>query len=227
MDILSLFRQYDTKHLHLPISNRHLLHHQVNQVFLKGGDIHSHHCICDYIHTPSEHNHHKIFIAGNHDWGFELHNDIAPEYKEKGVHYLFDSEVVIDGVKFYGSPWQPEFYNWAFNLPRNGEELKSKWDAIPNDTDILITHYPAFGYLDDVEGRRGQHLGCELLTERIKEIKPKIHVCGHIHSGRNIYHDGYTLFINASILDERYKYTQSPITIDYNFSTGLYDVIQF
>ena len=60
--------------------------------------------------------------------------------------------------------------------------LKSKWDAIPDNTDILITHGPAFGYLDDVEGRRGQHLGCELLRDKVLEIKPKIHVCGHIES---------------------------------------------
>ena len=58
---------------------------------------------------------HKIFIAGNHDFGFEMHTDIAEEFKEKGIIYLFDTEVVIDGVKFYGSPWQPEFYDWAFN----------------------------------------------------------------------------------------------------------------
>jgi len=57
---------------------------------------------------------HKIFIAGNHDFGFELHTDIADEFKERGIIYLYDSEVVIDGVKFYGSPWQPEFYD-CFN----------------------------------------------------------------------------------------------------------------
>jgi len=68
---------------------------------------------------------HKIFIAGNHDFGFETHTDIAEEFKERGIIYLFDTEVVIDGVKFYGSPWQPEFYDWAFNLPR-GEKLAEK-----------------------------------------------------------------------------------------------------
>jgi hypothetical protein len=80
---------------------------------------------------------HKIFIAGNHDFGFEMHTDIAEEFKEKGIIYLFDSEVVIDGVKFYGSPWQPEFYDWAFNLPR-GEKLAEKWTKIPGNTDICL-----------------------------------------------------------------------------------------
>ena len=60
-----------------------------------------------FSNTPFKH---KVFIAGNHDWGFETNHDIAPEYKEKGVHYLFDNMVEIDGVKIYGSPWQPEFY---------------------------------------------------------------------------------------------------------------------
>lgn len=159
---------------------------------------------------------HKIFIAGNHDFGFEVHTDIAPEYKEKGVHYLFDSSVEIDGVKFYGSPWQPEFYNWAFNLPKNGDELLEKWNAIPEDTDILITHGPAWGFLDDVEGRRGDHLGCELLAERIKTIKPKIHVCGHIHTGYGHYFDGYTHYFNASVLNERYTYAHTPWSINWD-----------
>ena len=170
----------------------------------------------------------KIFIAGNHDRIME--ND--PEWAKgiltgyKTIDYLEDEELVDYGdgpngdlggnIRMYGSPWQPEFYNWAFNLPRNGEGLKSKWDAIPNNTDILITHGPAFGSLDDVEGRRGIHLGCELLAERIKEIKPKIHVCGHIHSGYGYYFDGHTHFFNASILNEDYKYTNLPITVDWD-----------
>ena len=79
---------------------------------------------------------HKVFIAGNHDFDFETNTDIAPEYKDKGVHYLFDSEVVIDGIKFYGSPWQPEFHNWAFNLPRNGNQLNDSTNDILNDLNI-------------------------------------------------------------------------------------------
>ena len=166
----------------------------------------------------------KIFIAGNHDrimqndpgWA----TDILKEYTT--INYLQDEEYGLyditedRSINIYGSPWQPEFYQWAFNLPRNGEELKSKWDAIPENTDILITHGPAFGFLDDVEGRRGIHLGCELLIDRIKEIKPKIHVCGHIHSGYGHYFDGHTHFFNASILNERYNYTNLPVTIDWD-----------
>jgi Icc-related predicted phosphoesterase len=127
-------------------------------------------------------------------------------------------------VKIYGSPWQPEFFNWAFNLPRKGEELKRRWNNIPTDTDILITHGPAYGYVDQVIGRT-EHLGCELLADRIKEIKPKIHVCGHIHSGRNVVFDDGTLYINASVLNERYEYNYKPIVIDFDFETLDYEII--
>jgi predicted phosphohydrolase len=166
---------------------------------------------------------HKVFIAGNHDWGFQNNveniNKILEDHKE--ISYLQDNEMIIKvndepEVKIYGTPWQPEFYNWAFNLPKNGPGLASKWEAIPEDTDILITHGPPFGKLDDVEGKRGIHLGCELLAERINEIKPKICIFGHIHTGYGHYFDGHTHFFNAAVLNENYRYAHLPFTFDWN-----------
>jgi len=170
----------------------------------------------------------KVFIAGNHDrWmqdKTEESKGILTGYKT--IDYLQDDWMIVGDsdphdpnvktAKIYGSPWQPEFYNWAFNLPRNGDELKSKWDMIHEDTDILITHGPAWGFLDDVEGNRNVHLGCELLAERIKQIKPKIHICGHIHSGYGHYYDGHTHYFNASVLNERYSYSHLPWNIDWD-----------
>lgn len=168
----------------------------------------------------------KVFISGNHDFMFEKDPDQAKEIYSsyKNIDYLQDNGMKIqigDGpeVKIYGSPWQPEFYNWAFNLPRNGTELEEKWSAIPEDTDILITHGPAHGYLDRVIGG-WENLGCEKLTEAIKIKKPKIHVCGHIHSGYGYLFDGDTHFINASVLDEQYYYTQKPLTVDWDPATN-------
>jgi len=168
----------------------------------------------------------KVFIAGNHDWGFQ---DNPTEVKEildfyDGITYLQDQIEVIgentdEFVKIWGSPWQPEFYNWAFNLPRNGNELKSVWGMIPTDTDILITHGPAWGYVDKVIGRT-ESLGCQLLEERIKEIKPKIHVCGHIHTGYGYDFDGDTHYINAAVLNEEYNYTNKPLTVEWNPKTN-------
>src|SRR5205085_2391850 len=84
---------------------------------------------------------HKVVIAGNHDWCFVREPAAALELLGPTVLYLQDSGTVIDGVRFWGSPWQPAFNNWAFNLPR-GSALAEKWALIPEGTDVLITHGP-------------------------------------------------------------------------------------
>jgi len=162
----------------------------------------------------------KIFISGNHDWGFERNPSNVKEILEDfpDIIYLQDNSVTIEGIKIYGSPWQPWFFNWAFNLPRDGEELKEKWNNIPEDTDILITHGPSYGKLDTTD-RSDKHLGCKLLAERITEIKPKIHVFGHIHPGSGYVYDGDTHFINASVLNDRYVYQYKPLTIEWDKDT--------
>jgi Icc-related predicted phosphoesterase len=148
----------------------------------------------------------KVFIAGNHDFGFQDDNEkvkgLLTGYKT--IDYLQDDwmgigEDVDTMVKIWGTPWQPEFHNWAFNLPR-GEKLKEKWDMIPVNTDILITHGPPFGKLDYVP-YDNVNVGCEELMKRVQEIKPKIHVFGHIHEGYGYVFDGNTHFINASVLN--------------------------
>ena len=159
---------------------------------------------------------HKIFIAGNHDFGFEHGFEIDQEFKDMGVIYLQDSEVTIDGVKFYGSPWQPEFYDWAFNLPR-GEKLAQKWSKIPGNTDILITHGPVYGLLDYAP--HGGHVGCEELYRRVFDVKPKIHVCGHIHGAYGQKSIEGVEFLNASVLDERYEHAHKPIVVNFNTET--------
>jgi predicted phosphodiesterase len=168
----------------------------------------------------------QVFIAGNHDRLFENNFDkvknILIEYPY--ISYLWDTaltyvnEEANESCKLYGSPWQPEFYQWAFNLPRNGEDLKEKWFWIPKDTDILVTHGPPFGHCD--EAPFGGHVGCELLRERVDEFPPKIHVFGHIHAGYGYkFHNG-THFFNASVLNERYNYENKPFTFDWNPETN-------
>ena len=169
---------------------------------------------------------HKIFIAGNHDWGFQDNPEMCKElleFYDKVTYLQDDLELIGDdyetAVKVYGSPWQPEFYNWAFNLPRMGWELEQKWNDIPIDTDILITHGPSWGRVDTVKGQ-GVSLGCELLKERLEVVVPKIHVCGHIHSGYGYVFDGVTHYFNASVLDEQYNLTQKPLTVEWDPKTN-------
>jgi Icc-related predicted phosphoesterase len=188
---------------------------------------------CTWFHSLEQYDK-KIFIAGNHDRMFENH----PEGVEELLNIYFDIDYLQDeaydlydmdtdtSTKIYGSPWQPEFYAWAFNLPKNSLQLAAKWEAIPDNTDILITHGPAFGTLDTVAGRPWDNLGCELLAQRIEVIKPKIHVCGHIHSGYGyVFKDG-THFFNAAVLDEQYEYTQKPITFNWDKDTNTIEFVK-
>jgi predicted phosphodiesterase len=167
---------------------------------------------------------HKIFIAGNHDFGCQDEPAAVTELLRlnPGCEYLYDDLFLVGKetddydkmIKVWGSPWQPEFHNWAFNLPRQGQELKAVWDMITPDVDILITHGPPFGHLDYVAYNK-LNVGCELLRERVDYLKPKIHVFGHIHSGYGYKFDGHTHYFNAAVLDERYQFTQKPLTIDW------------
>jgi len=171
---------------------------------------------------------HKVFIAGNHDRIFQTDPEMVSEIytSYKNINYLQDDRLDLwdnddQQTVIYGAPWQPEFYNWAFNLPRRGDELMAKWAAIPVDTDILITHGPPQDHLD-VSGPpyNEPHLGCELLRVKVDEQPPKIHVFGHIHGGYGYkFHNG-THFFNASILNERYEYVNRPVTFDWNPETN-------
>ena len=152
---------------------------------------------------------HKVLIAGNHDWLFERNKTVRP----KNAIYLEDSGVEIGGVKFYGSPWQPFFFNWAFNLPRKGPELGAVWDKIPSGTDVLVTHGPPWGILDRPHGTRPP-AGCELLRERVKALRPKVHIFGHIHGDYGKHHEDGTWFLNACLCDEEYDPVQAPLVID-------------
>lgn len=154
----------------------------------------------------------KIFVAGNHDFFFEQ----APQTEieamiPEDLIYLNDSGVEIEGIKIWGSPIQPWFYDWAFNRQR-GPEIQKHWDLIPEDSDIVITHGPVFGILDRTAS--GQVVGCENLLPVLQRIAPKVHLCGHIHEAYGTRQVGETLFINASILDLRYTIAHAPVVFD-------------
>jgi hypothetical protein len=141
---------------------------------------------------------------------------------QSDVYYLEDNFMIIERpefsrpIKIYGSPWQPWFYDWAFNLPRLGTELQEKWNMIPEDTDVLITHSPPNGYGDLVNNWRqpNTHVGCECLISRIGEINPSLNVFGHIHEGYGVQHNENTLFVNAAICTANYEPINKPIIVD-------------
>jgi 3',5'-cyclic AMP phosphodiesterase CpdA len=169
----------------------------------------------------------KVVIAGNHD-GLccNVYNSLPLSSKEKGwwpfkllgTSYLCDSGCEFDGLKIWGSPWTPEFCNWHFMLPR-GKALKEKWDLIPADTDILITHGPPLGIMDATDNtvNKRDRLGCAELRDAVERVKPRLHVFGHIHGGYGqlvLKHDGsQTVCVNAAIMDEGYRPRNKPIRV--------------
>lgn len=153
---------------------------------------------------------HKIIIAGNHDFIFENEYNLAKSLITNAI-YLEDSGVEIEGIKFWGSPVSPRFYDWAFNRDR-GEDIKKHWDKIPKNIDVLITHGPPYGVLDKTVS--GENVGCEDLLSKIQEIKPKFSIFGHIHEGYGIFKDKGITFINACSLNERYKIKNEPIVFE-------------
>jgi predicted phosphohydrolase len=154
----------------------------------------------------------KIVIAGNHDWCFLKAKEAACDLLGDAI-YLEDSATTIEGVRFWGSPWQPEYNDWAFNLPR-GMALAEKWAMIPDDLDVLITHGPPHGFGDagPSEGRAG----CEDLLRRVRQVRPKVHLFGHIHQDGGIWRDGSTCFINVTT----WECERPPTVIDVDPSTG-------
>lgn len=155
----------------------------------------------------------KIFIAGNHDFLFE-DSDLTSEVLEKypDLIYLKDSSIEIDGKIFYGSPVTPFFHNWAFNVwPK---DLAKVWETLPEKIDVLITHGPPYGVLDKCIS--GDVVGDPFLLDKIKQIKPIIHCFGHIHEsyGFKKIDNLDTIFINSSVLNEKYQVKNKPVIIN-------------
>jgi Icc-related predicted phosphoesterase len=152
---------------------------------------------------------HKVVIAGNHDFCFQ-ETPVEARAKMLNAHYLEDEAIEIEGLKIYGSPWQPVFCRMAFNL--NPEEIRKRWAAIPVDTDLLITHGPPSGILDcTYDGRR---VGCPELCRRLGELHVKLHVFGHIHEGYGQSVQNGTTFVNASICTPAMRPTNAPIVFE-------------
>ena len=149
----------------------------------------------------------KIVIAGNHDFCFERDRAGSAAALTNSI-YLQDQSVAIEGIHIYGSPWQPWFHDWAFNLHR-GPEIRKKWELIPEGTDVLITHGPPFGHGDRTF--RGELVGCRDLLEAVERIKPRFHIFGHIHEGVGVTSNEHTTFLNVSSCDQYFNLVNEPV----------------
>ncbi len=154
---------------------------------------------------------HKIIVAGNHDWCF-VHEPAAARSLLGGMHYLEDAALELEGLRFYGSPWQPAFNDWAFNLPR-GAPLAEVWNQIPAGLDVLVTHSPPQGLGD--RSPVGGRTGCADLRRRITAVTPRLHLFGHIHQDGGLWTEGATTFANVTT----WECERPPTVIDLDGTT--------
>ena len=174
-------------------SDTHTLHRKIQipecDIFLHAGDITDRgeeKTIWDFMdwlrEIPAKH---KVFIAGNHDFCFQKNRAVVGSSLVDGIHYLEHNMVMIEGIKIFGTPWTPYFYDWAFNGTDKeegdgyGPNLNRLFGQIPDDIDILLTHGPSAHILSTNE--RGEECGSNMLHDHLVRIKPKVHIHGHIH----------------------------------------------
>jgi len=179
---------------------------------------------------------HCVACPGNHDKTFQqkLYNHSLSQWTSraekiheramesvKDYHLLIDQEVVIDNIKFYGTPWTPVFGGgWSFQLYDNNDKIKY-YDLVPKDVDVWLGHGPPFGVNDLVQtgytdkwDRVYKNAGCDVLLKYIEQIKPKYFVCGHLHLEENhtpVKLECGTIVVNAAICNEQYDPIQEPI----------------
>ena len=175
--------------------------------------------IADFCNWMKELPHHnKIVVFGNHELNTQSGSNrgVALQMvKDAGAIYLEDSGCKINELEIYGSPYQPYFNDWEYNLPRDGKELREKWSQIPETVDVLVTHGPPYGILDGVD-RVPEPQGCKLLKKRVMQLSDlKIHAFGHLHKdGSKTVKLGHTVFANAAICDDNYDPCRKPIVIE-------------
>lgn len=160
-----------------------------------------------------------ISIQGNHEKWVEKNFTEAKEIAQKAcsiVHFVDEGLVEFEGLKIWCSAITPFFCNWAWNRYR-GEEIKRHWDRIPAGVDIIATHGPAYGIHDKLDNHGsdpGAHVGCQDLLNKILEVKPKIHLCGHIHCGHGYQKLNDIEFFNVSVCGETYQVDHPPTVIE-------------
>jgi Icc-related predicted phosphoesterase len=156
-----------------------------------------------------------VFIAGNHDFVFlkpirNKSNRFYIPFPEH-VHYLYDSEVTIDGVRFYGTPWCSMFGSWAFMV--DNEVLERRFAKIPDGIDVLLSHMPVKGFGDDVRSvniltrmKTIEECGSKALLDNVLRVAPKLVCTGHLHDGSHrakiLFGKRDTTIVNVSVLDD-------------------------
>lgn len=154
----------------------------------------------------------KILIAGNHDFYLQKKNHKLNEIIPSNIYYLEDTGITLDNINFWGSPFTPGDSSWAFSRDR-GKPISEHWNKIPEATNILITHGPPLGILDELDDKK--MIGCKNLKDKLKELNISFHIFGHVHDDYGSVKTQKIEYINASSLDASYKVVNQPISVIY------------
>lgn len=151
-----------------------------------------------------------VFIAGNHDFSLYWHRKELDKYflNSGKIVYLKDELFEYKGLRIYGTPWCHRFGNWAFM--RDDGELTSKFDSIPQNIDILMTHDAPYGIhdviIEDVPFKSNEHIGSALLRIALMDKSPKYHFSGHLHgTDHSVVQFNNTKSYSTSLVNERYE----------------------
>lgn len=169
----------------------------------------------------------KIIIPGNHDFLAERDPGLFKDtmfYATTLIHEHYE----YAGAKFFGSPYQTWFHDWAFNVKLDNEREKL-WGDIEEDTDITLIHCPPYKVLDEVQYSHGRdpHVGCKPLRKKLMQVKPIIAAHGHIHEAYGTLEHMDILFINSCICNENYKPHNAPIVVEIAENLGKWHVINY
>lgn len=151
-----------------------------------------------FVKQPAKY---KLLVPGNHDKRIKTNYELKKLANDYNIKLLMNNEITIEGYKFYGAHFTCSVKNGVYGTTYDVRE--SAWKGIPEDTDILITHMPPHGILDT--NQEGEHIGCDMLTQKVKEIKPMYHLFGHVHEhSYENENDGDTIFINCAMKNRQY-----------------------
>lgn len=145
---------------------------------------------------------HKIVILGNHDLDYFKDDGTIGKKLLTNAQVLNTELVVIENIKIFGVQWHI-FNTWNFMSQSDYQNNHNGgWNKIPDNMDIVLTHQPPHGILDDDT----HHWGSYDTLMAIKKTKPAYHLFGHIHQAfgnREVNIDGKIIkFYNSALQDE-------------------------